>query len=296
MLPGPLLTRAFDRGLVRAPDGFDVVHALSLATPEPERAALVTTVHDLLWRRVPETYNRRGRAWHEAALERAIRRSRRFSVPSEVVADDLVAAGVPDDLVTVIPMGCDHLPPPDIPAVDALLAKLGVAGPFLLSVGTMEPRKNLARLAEAYGRIRSSLPEPWPLVVIGPSGWGEQLHVHDGVVMAGMVTPGELAGLYARSRLLAYVPLMEGFGLPPVEAMLVGTPVVASNVPSTHDAALRVDPNDTDSIAEGLLVVAKDETVRRDLQAAGRRRAAELSWSAIADRHVDLWEGLRGDA
>jgi glycosyltransferase involved in cell wall biosynthesis len=293
LLPGPMLTRAWDRGLLRAPGRFDVVHALSIATAEPGAAALVSTVHDLLWRHVPDTYPARGRAWHEAALRRALARSRRFVVPSDGVAADLVEAGASPDRVTVVPMGCDHLPAPDPVAVDALLSRLGVTGPFLLSVGTMEPRKNLVRLALAYERMRTLLPEPWPLVVVGPSGWGEQLHQHQGVILAGMVTPSELAGLYARARLLAYVPLMEGFGLPPVEAMLAGAPVVASRVPSTGTAAYQVDPNDTDSIAEGLLVVATDEAVRHRLQSAGRSHAAGLSWSSIAQRHVAIWEEVR---
>jgi glycosyltransferase involved in cell wall biosynthesis len=296
VLPGPVLTRGWDRGLLRAPGRFDVVHALSIATAEPGAAALVSTVHDLLWRRVPDTYPARGRAWHEAALRRALARSDRFMVPSDVVAADLVDAGASPDRVTVVPMGCDHLPPPDSEAVDALLSRLGVTGPFLLSVGTMEPRKNLVRLAQAYEQMRTSLPEPWPLVVVGPSGWGEQLHQHHGVILAGMVSPPELAGLYARARLLAYVPLMEGFGLPPVEAMLAGAPVVASDVPSTGAAAYQVDPNDTDSIAEGLLAVATDEAVRHGLQIAGRGHAAGLSWSSIAQRHVDLWEEVRPGA
>ena len=293
VLPGPMLTRAWDQGLLRAPGNFDVVHALSIATAEPGPAALVSTVHDLLWRHVPDTYPARGRAWHEAALRRALARSHRFLVPSDVVAADLVEAGASPDRVTVVPMGCDHLPAPDQAAVDTLLSRLGVAGPFLLSVGTMEPRKNLVRLALAYERMRASLPEPWPLVVVGPSGWGEQLHQHQGVVLAGVVTPAELAGLYGRARLLAYVPLMEGFGLPPVEAMLAGAPVVASGVPSTGAAAYQVDPNDTDSIAEGLLVVATDEAVRQGLQVAGRSHAAGLSWSSIAQRHVALWGEVR---
>jgi glycosyltransferase involved in cell wall biosynthesis len=292
-LPTPVLTRAWDRGLLRAPGGYDVIHALSMATAEPGTAALVSTVHDLLWRHVPETYPARGRAWHEAALRRSLARSRRFFVPSDVVARDLIEAGAPPDRVSVVPMGCDHLPPPDPAAVDALLARLGVAGPFLLSVGTMEPRKNLGRLAQAYDRMRSSLPEPWPLVVVGPSGWGEQFDRHQGVVLAGLVTPAELAGLYARARLLAYVPLMEGFGLPPVEAMLAGAPVVASDVPSTGGAAYQVDPTDTDAIAEGLSVVATNEAERSRLQTAGRLRAAELTWSSIARRHVAVWEEVR---
>ena len=131
-LPGPLLTRAWDRGLVRAPSGFDVVHAASLATLETGPTPLVVTVHDLLWRRVPDAYPPRGRRWHEAALARALRRADQFVVPATTSAGDLVEAGASRESITVIPMGSDHLPPPDISGAAAHLASLGVHGPFLL--------------------------------------------------------------------------------------------------------------------------------------------------------------------
>lgn len=292
-LPGPLLTRTWDAGFLRAPPGFDVVHATSLSTIEPGRAAMVTTVHDLLWRRVPEAYPARGRAWHEGALRRALRRSDRFIVPAEVVAEDLRGAGAPGDAITVIPMGSDHLPAPDIGLATDHLARMGITGPFLLSVGTLEPRKNQARLIEAYGRIRHSLPEPWPLVLVGPTGWGRQVQPSPGVTLAGTVSPPELAGLYALSRLVAYVPIIEGFGLPPVEAMAVGSPVVTSPLPSTGGASFEVDPGDTESIAEGLLRVATDERQRAGLIARGHARSAELTWEGIARRHVVVWNEAR---
>ena len=296
VLPGPLLTRAWDHGLVRAPAGFDVVHAVSLATLEPGNAPLVATVHDLLWRRIPDAYPARGRRWHEAALRRALRRAAHFVVPADVVASDLVEAGAPPDGITVIPMGSDHLPPPDRVAAATHLASLGIDGPFLLCVGTLEPRKNLRRLIEAYAHVRPELPEPWPLVMVGPSGWGEQVAPGPGVVLAGTVSATELSGLYASARLLAYVPLIEGFGLPPVEAMSVGTPVVASPLPSTGGAAFEVDPRDTTSIAAGLLAVATDASIRDDLVRRGADRAAELSWTSIARRHRDVWDDVSGGA
>ena len=293
-LPGPLLTRAWDHGLVRVPTGVDLVHAVSLATVEPGAVPLVVTVHDLLWRRIPDAYPARGRRWHERALARALRRADRFVVPADVVADDLVTAGAARDRITVIPMGSDHLPAPDAAAAATHLAQLGVDGPYLLCVGTLEPRKNLQRLVEAYGMVRDALPERWPLVMVGPSGWGEQVAPTAGVVHAGSVSAAELSGLYASARLLAYVPLIEGFGLPPVEAMWVGTPVVASPLPGTGGAAFEVDPNDTASIADGLLAVATDESLRRELVHRGSLRSAELTWSSIARRHRDVWELAAG--
>jgi glycosyltransferase involved in cell wall biosynthesis len=294
-LPGALLTRAWDRGLVRAPRGADVIQAVSLSTLEPRRAALVVTVHDLLWRTVPDAYPPRGRRWHESALRRALARADRFVVPSEAVAVALAAEGAPRELVTVIPMGADHLPPPDHAAASERLVRLGVEGPFLLSVGTREPRKNQARLIQAYARVRNRLPDSWPLVLVGPEGWGDRLVPEPGVLLAGPVPAAELSALYSRARLLAYVPLLEGFGLPPVEAMTLGAPVVASPLPSTGDAAFEVDPNDVESIAAGILRVGVDDEVRADLVRRGRAHTTELTWSSIARRHVAVWRAARDD-
>jgi glycosyltransferase involved in cell wall biosynthesis len=179
LLPGKALVWAWDRGWISpwtaAPTAFDVVHATSLAVPPPGPRPLVVTVHDLVWRRVPEAFPLRGQRWHEAALGRALARARALVTPSRQTADDLLAAGAPAARVEVVEEGCDHLPPPDPAGVDALLARLGVSGPFLLTVSTLEPRKNLPRLVAAYQAARPRLPEPWPLLVVGPAGWGAAL-------------------------------------------------------------------------------------------------------------------------
>jgi glycosyltransferase involved in cell wall biosynthesis len=292
-LPGPVLTRMWDAGLVRAPAGFEVVHAVSLAAPPVRRGvAGVVAVHDLAWRRTPVALPARARRWHEAALARALRRASAYVVPAPAVAAELIDAGADPAAVRQIPFGCDHLAPPDAAAADAVLRRLGVAGGFLLSVSTLEPRKNLARLFAAYDRARPMLPEPWPLVVVGPEGWGPDLHPGPGVVLAGAVGEGALSALYRRARLLAYVPLEEGYGLPVVEAMSVGTPVVASPVPSTAGAAFEASPTDIDAIAEALCTVATDEGVRDRLVSAGRARSAELTWARSARAHLELWREL----
>lgn len=294
-LPGPLLTRAWQAGLAGPRHGYEVVHAISLAAPPAGRAATVITVHDLAWRRLPETFPRRGRHWHEEALRRAIGGRARFVVPSAATASDLEAAGVAAERVTVVEEGCDHLPPPDPAAAASLLARIGVVGPYLLSVSTLEPRKNLSGLLAAYALARPRLPEPWPLVVVGPTGWGPTLAVSEGVHPAGPVGGALLSGLYAGARCLAYVPLLEGFGLPPAEAMAWGTPVVASPVPSIGGAAaLEVDPLDTGSIADGLVRAASDEPLRERLSAEGKARAAELTWARAARAHVEVWARAAG--
>ena len=306
-LPSRLLTRAWDKELFRVRGDFPVVHATSFAFPRvPQDSALVVMVHDMAWRHLPDAYPPRGRRWHEEALKRALLRARTFVVPSAEVADDLVASGAAQASVNIVAEGCDHLPPPDHLGASTLLSQLGVNGPpYLLSVGTLEPRKNLSRLIEAYRLVRPSLPDPWPLVVVGPAGWGPDHGPGpgsasyttsgstnsgtDGVVFAGRVDSTVLAALYDQARLLAYVPLAEGFGLPPVEAMHAGIPVVSSSLPSVGSAALIVDPLSVDSIAEGLMTAALDDKVRADLIAAGTAHAAGLTWSATAARHVALW-------
>ena len=288
-LPAPALVRAWDRGLVRPPGRPDVVHATSFAMPPVGRAPMSVMVHDLAWRHFPEAYPPRGRRWHEAALQRALDRARLLIVPSATVADDLLAAGAPPAGVEVVEEGCDHLPAPDDDAAGALLAGLGVGGDFLLTVSTLEPRKNLPRLLAAYGTVRDRLP---PLVVVGPAGWGPEVRPAPGVVLAGPVTGGTLTALYRRARVMAYVPLREGFGLPVVEAMSCGAPVVASAVPSAGGAALEVDPFDVDAIAGALVQAATDDGRRAELVAAGHARAGGLTWDQAARRHVELWKTM----
>jgi glycosyltransferase involved in cell wall biosynthesis len=297
-VPTQVLTRAWDRNMFGVPRSRrgGVVHATSLAFPPPRgHAALTVMVHDLAWRHVPDAFPARGRRWHEAALRRAVEQAARIVVPSAAVRQQ-VAAMVP---VVVIEEGCDHLPPPDHRSATGVLARAGLRSaadaPFLLTVGTLEPRKNLRTLTEAHRRSGLDV----PLVVAGPRGWGDAVEpdAHDGRVhFAGAVDDATLAALYARATAFAYVPLMEGFGLPPVEAMHAGVPVVASDaVPSVADAALLVDPADVDAIAAALERVTTDDGLRARLRQAGLRRAAQLTWAEAAKRHVALWEEVAAE-
>jgi glycosyltransferase involved in cell wall biosynthesis len=306
-LPGPLLTRAWDAGVVRAPASFDVIHSVSLAAP-PRRPGngiretrSIVTVHDLAWRHFPQATTRRGRIWHEAALRRALRTADAFVVPSQATADDLVRAGAAPDMINVVPYGADHLPPPNVPGTADLLRQLGVEGEFLLSVGTAEPRKNLDRLVIAYEAARPRLPDRWPLLIVGPSGWCKHPSTNEppGVLQLGEVDEAILAGLYSKARLFVYVPILEGFGFPPLEAMSTKTPVVVSNtVPSVveapmTDVAFVVNPFDTDSIAAGLVSAATAEGQRSEFRARAMSLVRLRPWKTAATLHQEMWRSLR---
>jgi alpha-1,3-rhamnosyl/mannosyltransferase len=305
--PGPLTTRAWDHGWLHAPGGFDVVHSVSLAAPRPHPSSgsrLVVTIHDVAWRRHPDATTSRGRRWHEAALRRTRDCGAAVVVSSRFVASDLTALGIDAGRITVVRGGTDHLAEPDPAATAALLQRVGVSGDFLLTVGTLEPRKNLDRLVRAYTRLRPSLPAPWPLVIVGPTGWGQEparIEETKDVRFTGAVSDGVLADLYRRARAFAYIPLTEGYGLPPLEAMRSGTPTVVSHeVPSVNDLdgdgpppARLVDPLDVDDIVAGLGAVLTDDALRADLSARGSAHTFPLTWRGAAREHLALWRRLQ---
>jgi glycosyltransferase involved in cell wall biosynthesis len=292
--PGRLVTRTWVT--LRRPglpggllDDLDLVHATSAAVPPTGGRPLVATVHDLAFRHYPDAYPAAGRRYHERSARIVADEAARVLVPSEATARDLAELyGVDRGRVTITPLGVEVPSEPDRAGAEGLLRDLGVRGPFLLAVGTLEPRKNLPRLLAAFGETAGELPDHW-LVVVGPVGWGPRLRpTWDSVrvKLAGRVDDATLHALYQAADGLAYPSLYEGFGLPVLEAMAHGTPVLTSDRSSlpevAGDAALLVDPLDRAAIAAGLVRLAGDGALRRRLAEAGRRRAARFTWRATA--------------
>jgi alpha-1,3-rhamnosyl/mannosyltransferase len=247
---------------------------------------------------------RRARLIERATLPLAVRRADRIAAISRATADDLARrfpAAATKTAVT--PLAADPAFA-TAPATDApeLVERHGITRPYVLAVGTLEPRKNLPRLIEAFAALPAGLRAAHELVLVGATGWQtdatlQAIAAHDDAVRAlGHVSEPDLRGLYRGAALFAYPSLYEGFGLPVLEAMTAGVPVVTSHVSSlpevAGDAALYCDPRDVGSIRDALALGLTDRVLARELVERGRARAAVFSW----ERHVAETLALIEDA
>ncbi|MGE5273837.1 MAG: glycosyltransferase family 4 protein [Verrucomicrobiota bacterium] len=252
-------------GLPRSARGLDVLHCATFRAPVRSPVPVVVTVHDLAVLRHPGTFNQWTRRYSRLAVPRVARAARRLIAVSEFTRRELVELlGVSAERVRVIPNAVGDPFVPDGPAAE---------GEYVLAVGTLEPRKNLAAAQQAAERLGVELR------VVGASGWGD-VRV-DGWL--GRVSDEELAALYRGARCLVYPSLYEGFGIPVLEAMACGTPVVTSCGGATEEvaggAAVLVDPHDPAVIADGI----EEASARRvELRARGLERAAQFTWERVA--------------
>ena len=266
----------------------DVAHATGLV-PCGTAAPLVVTVHDLAFVHDPSKFSRQGVRTMTRSLEVIAKRADRVIVSSEATRRDCAAAGIDADRLRLVPLGVDVVEVPEA-EIERVRRRYLLPEVFVLFVGTFEPRKNLARLADAMRRPGM----PGPLVVAGAEGWGDVGTVDYGdTLFLGFIPDADLAALYAAATVFAYPSEREGFGLPVAEAMAQGAAVVTSAGTSTEEvaggAAVLVDPFDVDDIARGVLEAADRAD---ELAAAGRRRAATLTWERSAELTLAVYREL----
>jgi glycosyltransferase involved in cell wall biosynthesis len=278
----------------------DVVHATNYVAP-PTKAGEVVSVYDLGFIRAPAHVNADALDY-PPLLRRAVRRGAWFHTTSDFVRDEVIETfGVPAERVVRVYPGI-----PPIEGGDAARGReLAGADRYVMAIGTIEPRKNFPGLVRAFDALAADDPA-LVLVVAGGRGWGSDAfdaalaaarHA-DRVRAPGYVSGADRRDLLAGASVLAYPSHYEGFGIPPLEAMVVGVPVVATRagaVPEVvGDAALLVDdPDDIDALADALQRVLTDDDLRRDLIGRGHARHREFSWTQAVDELVDLYEAVR---
>ncbi|MPY93262.1 MAG: glycosyltransferase [Acidimicrobiia bacterium] len=273
----------------RATGPVDVVHATGVAVP-PRRAPLVVTVHDLAFLADRRRYTRHGVRFFMRALELARRDADLVLCSSEATRRECEAAGFDPSRLRVVPLGVRGRAAPAA-AVTVARHRYGLARDYVLWVGTAEPRKNLPVVVEAFRQLgRDDL----DLVLVGPDGWHVDLPelvrpLGEQARLLGFLPVADLDAVTAGARAFCYPSLLEGFGLPVADALVQGTPVVTSAGTATAEivadgAGTAVDPRDPAAVAEALGAILEDEAFAAGLVAAGRARAAELTWERTAER------------
>jgi len=283
--------------------GAALFHATEHLLPPLADIPTVLTVHDLIFAHLPQHHKAMNRAYLRATMPMYARCASAVIAVSEATKTDLMTFyGLEPTSITVIPEAAEprfRPQPPEV--VERARARYGLPPRYVLAVGTIEPRKNLSRLVDACGPL---LDEGLidALVIVGGVGWlyeGFLRHVEQSpwrerIIRPGFVPDDDLPAVYAGALATAQPSLYEGFGLPMLEAMASGCPVCASQTSSLPevggDAALYVDPNDTETMTETLRALARDPGLRAEMVARGLRRAGGYSWERTARETLALYE------
>ena len=281
----------------------DIFHCSNQCRNPPRNTLLTATVHDLTCWLTPDSHSAANVRADAVYADRVLKRAHGLIAVSDNSRRDAIEVlRIPEERIAAIYPGIgSHFFDVSREEIGRVHAALQLARPYLLSVGTIEPRKNIDRLLAAWSALRKDLREEFDLVVAGPVGWATEatkaaLQRGGNVRYLGYVSQSDIAGLTAGATLLAYPSLYEGFGFPVAQAMASGVPVVTSNVSAlpevAGDAAEYADPRSEDSIRQALEKVLESEELRRQLGCRGRKRAENYRWEVSARKTWQFWEGL----
>lgn len=281
----------------------DLLHSPDFIPPFRRNCLSVITVHDLSFLVYPGFMTRESANYY-GQIDVAVRNTQHIIAASQSTADDIIRLlGAPESKITVIYQAIDPIfrPISDPEPLAAVRARYGVPEEFVLFVGTVEPRKNLPTLFEAFRLVLDRYRSRAKLVVVGPLGWlvdesleaVERLSLEDDVLFLKKVPVADLLHLYNAARVLVMPSFYEGFGRPALEAMACGTPVIVSNVSSlpevVGDAGILVSPHDPEDIAVAIWRVLSDAQLREEMRAKGLSRATCFSWERAAQQTLDVY-------
>ncbi len=268
---------------------------------------VVTAIHDLSYEHLPETFTRLARARMQLTIRRTAKNSAHIVTCSEYSRQDLIATyDLAPEKVTMIPLAAASIykQVTDADEIIRMREKYDLSGDFILGVGSIQPRKNLVRLIEAYSALVKRRDDVPPLVLVGKNAWlfeetinaVKENGVRDRVRFTGFVPEEDLPALYTAALCFVYPSFFEGFGLPPLEAMHCGTPVITGDRTSlpevVGDAALLVDPFNTRAISSALEQMIADNALRERLSKLGFERAKQFSWLRAARQTLNVFEGV----
>ncbi|MEA3345536.1 MAG: glycosyltransferase family 1 protein [Chloroflexota bacterium] len=299
---GQLTHLGFDRLL----PGAELFHATEHLLMPLRHIPSVLTVHDLVFRLLPHHHKLLNYVFLNLAMPLFIRRADHLIAVSHSTREDLVRLySVDPSEITVIHEAADpRFRPQPAEEIERVRREHGLPEHFILSLGTIEPRKNHRRLIEALSLLRRLGAEGWRLVVAGEKGWLyqpffrrlEELGLEDEVILLGHVPEADLPALYSAATLFVFPSLYEGFGLPPLEAMACGTPVVCSRASSLPEvggeAALYFDPTDVEEMAQAMYEVLRDGALRAEMQKRGLEQAKRFSWERTAEETMAVYQDV----
>jgi glycosyltransferase involved in cell wall biosynthesis len=287
----------------------DIFHSPDFVLPPVRRAKTLVTVHDLSFIRYPQCADANLRAYLNKVVPRSVHRADLVLADSQSTKGDLVELfGVEFDKIEVIYPGVEERfhPIEDQALLEAVRRRYNLPPRFILGLGTLQPRKNFTRLIKAFADLRFAISD-LRLVIVGGKGWlyeeifatVERLGLEEKVVFPGFVADEHLPALYNLADLFVFPSLYEGFGLPPLEALACGTPVITSDASSlpevVGEAGLMVEATDVEALAEAVRRVLEDDALREGMVAKGLEQARQFTWQKAAAKLLNLYEAMSSD-